>query len=76
MTDSAEPTATVVVRAAVLDQMVKSIMQSVTANATKRRRVNPKTQTYRDAERESALLNEALASLLASQSESFGGAAR
>ena len=76
MTDSAEPTATVVVRAAVLDQMVKSIMQSVTANATKRRRVNPKTQTYRDAERESALLNEALASLLASQTESFGGAAR
>ena len=76
MTDSAEPTATVVVRAAVLDQMVKSIMQSVTANATKRRRVNPKTQTYRDAERESALLNEALASLLASQSESFGGATR
>jgi len=57
--------------AEVLDATVKSVMQSITANATKRRRVQPKSQAGRDAARDSDLLSQALASLLDAQNHSF-----
>jgi len=66
---------TIAMRAEVLDQVVKSIMQSVSSNATKKRRLNPKSQTFRDATREGDLLDEALQALLAAQRNSFGNEA-
>jgi uncharacterized protein involved in exopolysaccharide biosynthesis len=62
---------TVQLKPEVLDQVVKSLMQSVTANSSKRRRLNVKSQTYRDAAREGDLLNEGLTQLLAAQQQSF-----
>jgi hypothetical protein len=61
---------TITLRPEVLDQVVKSLMQSVTANSAKRRRLN-KGQTYNDAAREGNLLNEGLAQMLAAQQGSF-----
>lgn len=62
---------TLQLRPEVLDQVVKSVMQSVTANSSKRRRLNAKSQTYRDAAREGDLLNEGLGALLSAQSQSY-----
>lgn len=71
MTDNGE--ANIRMRAEVLDATVKSVMQSITANATKRRRVSPSSQAGRDAARDSELLSESLAKLLEAQNHSFEG---
>lgn len=72
MADQEHPS-NVMMRPEVLDATVKSVMQSITANNTKRRRVQPKSQAGRDAARDSELLSEALGNLLEAQNTSFDG---
>ena len=63
---------TLQLRPEVLDQVVKSVMQSVTANSAKRRRLNNHNgQPFKDATREGALLSEGLTDMLDAQRTSF-----
>lgn len=55
----------------VLDQIVKSLMQSVTANTNKRRRFKPGSPQYRQAAEEGELLNHGLSAALKAQTESW-----
>jgi hypothetical protein len=59
------------VRTDVLDAIVKSLMQSVTANTNKRRRFDDKSPRARQAAEEGELLAEGLTAALRAQTESW-----
>jgi hypothetical protein len=71
MTDTQQQMHRLEVRTDVLDQIVKSLMQSVTANTQKRRRLNASSPPGRQAREEGDLLNEALSAALQAQTESW-----
>jgi hypothetical protein len=55
----------------VLDQMVKSLMQSVTANTKRRRRLPPGSRAEREATEEGDLLQQGLTQLQRAQAASW-----
>lgn len=62
-----------IVSTAELDQVVKSLMQSVTANTTKRRRLKEGSQQARQAAQDGDHLANALQAAIRAQSESWAG---
>lgn len=60
-----------IVRTEVLDQIVKSLMQSVTATTKRRRRLDPNTRAGREAAEEAELLTEGLSLATKAQSDSW-----